>query len=166
MARASNSQMPSRPQGPVQTASRSGGGDDAGPGAAGLAENPGWMVPAKEAPARDSPCATTSATTGEKGQGPTACGLSQPQEPTHEEGVPTGKPPESWGGGVAASSRRLGHPPSNGMWSVLASHPNQAVPSNGRASPPLPVPGALQPQQGARSPSLGGIKEAKEGFLH
>lgn len=52
-----------------------------------------------------------------------------------------------------------------GMWSVLASHPNQAVPSNGRASPPLPVPGALQPQQGARSPSLGGIKEAKEGFL-
>lgn len=140
MARASNSQMPSRPQGPVQTASRSGGGDDAGPGAAGLAENPGWMVPAKEAPARDSPCATTSATTGEKGQGPTACGLSQPQEPTHEEGVPTGKPPESWGGGVAASSRRLGHPPSNGMWNVvrlgLSPQPGCALQLQSISAPP------------------------------
>lgn len=54
----------------------------------------------------------------------------------------------------------------NGMRSVLISHPNQAVPSNGRTYPPLPVPGALQPQQGVRSLSLEGIKEAKERFLH
>lgn len=155
--------------------SRSGGGDGKGTGAASLAENLGHVVHGRKAPAKElqtpllQPLLKRRVRQAPGGPGSHACGLTPPQEPTHREGVPAGKPPGLLG-------RWCRHRP----WALTAliaavepsvvcpglSAPNRLCSPRAEHIHPFLCSGALQPQDRVRSPSLGGIKEAKEGFLH
>lgn len=115
-------------------------------GAVSLAENRGRMVPGKDTPAKDTLQAPEL-----QPQGPSASGARP--EGRGAAGVPAGVPAGAAGPPRCPHST-LGAPSfcSPYKLSVVCLNPSQAVPSKGRAHPPLSVP-FLEQGTGA----LGGV---------